>query len=1127
MKAICKKITLSVFFLLSLFSFSHTYSQCIGLPAVAALGSNKVPVSLCAPVNANLIYTAQFASPVNDGTLELVYDWGDGSAMEAVPLTVGGKSYRNERTHDFPTQSNCEYIVEMTMRYNGVLCTNTRQIQKISSWRTDNYNGGVIGLASPVTNTTEHLVCEGNDVSVVFHDRSVFNCNSEYIQLPPDAIESPNGEDRWQQIIYNGSTTGNKIPNVSVNGVQVTSATGTDVRANYQDPRGILRMASPVSINDPRRRPSLGINAPGGFGAGFPKAGDVFTIVLRYWNFCNPYDDPNIPGPPADLVNGDNRPIEKTSVIRIVAPPAAPATTAEIVCNGVTPKAFSLSGVPAANTIKWYENISNPDRPGKLIGTSKTLAITAHPEWVSNTVPGVYKVWASQQPTTGTVTCESPKTMVTRTIREKLAIEPLQPVPTELCNGTVLTVAMPAVAATTVGGPVKYTWQGADGITVAPGAAFSADFAINVMSFDNQLAVDRTITIGQTYTTNPVCAASKQYNLKVYQKPVGGQLSQAKDVCSGTAIDTLKLSAYTGTVTRWEMNRNAGAFGVFNGVAGENFVVPGMLEPGKYIFRAVVNNGNCAEVYSTESSMEVFAMPAAVNAGADQFHCSARVSAPLGTGTPSVGKGRWSYVGSVPVGLPAPLFSNVDDANATITIADEYAGAYTLRWTVTNGSCQQADDVVVDFGTTPSDAVAGPDQALCASETVLQGNAPEKGTGQWTVVTRPDCVQCNIVIDNAGSPASRVSLANADSYGTYTLRWSIRSGGSNCYVKTDDVTIRFDRPIDVTVQDTDIICIDSQKLLPVSLSGTVKGSFGNAWWANVNGDGNVSVSTASSGTITASYTPTLADYTTGSSIRVKLVAVPQTTSACPAVEKVMTIQTDRKPVANAGADIPFICSDAVTLHADAPSYGATGMWSTGNASVSFTDTADPFTSVTLPQPPANVSVTWTVTSASGRCVSNPSTIMLSRVAPPNVSDATITTCEIANGTTEVNLKSIENSMTTLSPSERSIAWYRGQAGSDLIAVNPAITLTDVMNNERFEADVTDTKTGCMAQAALTVLVPPAPRAVDGLVGLCDQTAGERKVYGLNLSDQKFRGGHYYRNQCINQMVFVPTGCAGQ
>ncbi len=813
MKAICKKITLLVFFLLSLFSYSHTYSQCIGLPAVAALGSNKIPVSLCAPVNANLIYTAQFASPVNGGTLELVYDWGDGSATEAVPLLTGGKSYSNERTHDFPRESNCEYIVEMTMRYNGVVCTNTRQIQKISSWRTDEYNGGNIGLVSPVTNTTEHLVCEGNDVRVILNDLSVFNCNSQYVQVPPDVIESPNGEDRWQQIVYNGFTTGNKIPNVSVGGTQVTSAARTDVKANYQDPRGILHMVSPVLINDRRRRPSLEITAPGGFGAGFPKAGDVFTIVLRYWNFCNPYDDPNIPGPPTDLVNGDNRPIEKTSVIRIVAPPVAPATTVDVVCNGVTPKAFSVSGVPVANTVKWYENIPNPDRPGKLLGTGKTLAMTSHPEWVSNAVPGVYKVWASQQPTTGTVTCESPRTMVTRTIREKLSIEPLQPMPTELCNGTTLTVTMPPVPATTVGGPVKYTWQGADGITVSSGSEFSADFATDVRNFNTLLSVDRTVTITQAYTTNPVCTASKQYNLKVYQKPVGGRLSQAKDVCRGIAIDTLRLTAYTGTVARWEVKRNAGAFVTFNGVAGEDFVVPGLLEPGKYIFRAVVDNGNCAEVYSTESGLEVFAMPAAAYAGVDQFRCSDRVSGPLGAGIPSVGTGRWSYIGSVPAGLPAPAFSNVDDANATISIADENAGAYTLRWTVTNGTCQQADEVVVDFGTTPSDAVAGPDQALCTSETTLQGNTPEKGIGQWTVVTGPDCDRCNIILDNVMSPTTHVALANADSYGTYTLRWSIRSGGNNCYVKTDDVTIRFDRPIDITAQDTDIICVDSEKLL--------------------------------------------------------------------------------------------------------------------------------------------------------------------------------------------------------------------------------------------------------------------------------------------------------------------------
>ncbi len=69
-------------------------------------------------------------------------------------------------------------------------------------------------------------------------------------------------------------------------------------------------MTPPVVINDPRRRrPTLAITAPGGFGAGFPQVGDEFEVTIRYWNFCNPYTDP-IPGPLTDPI--ERQPVNKS-----------------------------------------------------------------------------------------------------------------------------------------------------------------------------------------------------------------------------------------------------------------------------------------------------------------------------------------------------------------------------------------------------------------------------------------------------------------------------------------------------------------------------------------------------------------------------------------------------------------------------------------------------------------------------------------------------------------------------------------------------------------------------------------------------------------------------------------------
>ena len=55
--------------------------------------------------------------------------------------------------------------------------------------------------------------------------------------------------------------------------------------------------------------------------------------------------------------------------------------------------------------------------------------------------------------------------------------------------------------------------------------------------------------------------------------------------------------------------------------------------------------------------------------------------------------------------------------------ADLY-GSYVLRWTETNGTCTQSDDVTIDFNEDPTGLSAGADQDLCGVlTTALTGTA--------------------------------------------------------------------------------------------------------------------------------------------------------------------------------------------------------------------------------------------------------------------------------------------------------------------------------------------------------------------------------------------------------------------
>ena len=1101
-----------VLFLAAAFLLPGLRAQCVGLPTVTALGSNKFPAGLCAPVDANVTYTVAFASPVPPGNFDVVYDWGDGTAPQVVSLATGTKTYNVSLGHTYPADSDCEYSVSVVVRYKGKICTNTLQLQKISSWRTDAFNGGDVSLLSPHTKTNVHLVCEGEDISVTFNDNTNWNCNTQALLSGADPIESPNTEYRWQQIVYNTAITGSRIPNVSVDGIPITGAGGLNILPDYQDPRGVFFMSAPVLVNDARRRPSLKISSPGGFGAGFPKAGDSFAVTLRYWNFCNPYDDPEIPGPPADLINGDHPPVETTALIKVLAPPPALTGTSEAACFGTTPPPFSVSGITSGNLVNWYRDVPGSNERGQLIASTTTgsLAVTSHPDWQGNKVPGVFGVWATQRTNSaGATNCESAAVLVTRSVREQLIIPPATiPPPAEICNGQTFTVALPAPAAEAVGGPTSYSWAPSAGLAITSSTMSSATFSVGVTDFGAALYVDRTVTINRGYTSTPACSNSRTYTIRIYRSPVGGTLSGQSEVCEINSAGTITLTGQTGTITRWEIKKDNEGFTPYSGQASANSISPGGLPPGYYTFRAVLGNGPCNEVYSSEQNLHVFSDPGMAEAGDDQFICNALQSAALNAVFPESGKGLWTYISSVPAALPPPAFTE-EDPHTSVQIKSENAGVYTLRWTVANGACQSYDDVIIDFGTDPTDPHAGNDKSVCGPTTTLEGNVPEKGQGSWTIVSGPNGCNgngCSASLATPSSPASAVELSGADPvFGAYTFRWTISSGGNNCFLKADDVTVTFEAPVTVNASDVAITCVDKDNPQPISLNGSVEGPVTTVGWENVSGTGSVSASTFTStnGTLSVSayYQPSAADYDNGMPVDLKFVATPGSGS-CVAVERIITINLERKPFAYAGENVNNICEDFAQVNATAPLSG-TGQWTTTQPGVVFDNPADPKTTVRN-LPVGSTHLSWTVTNANGVCISSPSSITLTRVARPDARDLTVTECEVADSGANIVLADYENDLTSLDETDREVSWYRGGTPPAGIAIASSSTVqTGVGNGQHFLARIRDTRTSCISDAKLTVMVRELPGATNAVTTLCEDVAGSNTVSDIDLSDASF------------------------
>lgn len=653
-----------IVFALSILSASHTFSQtCFDLnPSGVKFFGTTFSSGQCSQVSQDIRYQFSFSSPTPAiGTLQLVFSWGDGSGNTVVGLANNAMSYDIIQNHVFPLNSDCEYLVRASIFVQGTSCPVTQQQLLVQSYRTEQYNQGLVQLINPSTGTNIFDVCPGQSIQTLFNDLTVFNCNENYVMtqgpLAGTTITNPNNLRRWQQIVYNTqTTTGNRIPNVFVDGVQVTNATGLPIQPGpnfYQDPRGVYPMNAPVNATSPAKRSTIGpalggITAAGGFGAGFPQVGDIFEITLKYWNFCNPYDDPSIPGTPADPINGDNPPITGIALIRIIQnPPQLAAVPANDLCYGTTltnANTFAVSGTTGSTTsVRWYNG--DPLAGGTLIANPQgtnitTFRMSAYPSSAPggpiNTsrtggAGGVYALWATQV-YGGTNGCESQPVQITRIVRPQLTAPPVPSGLTALCNNSppipysqAVPSAGTSIAANTFTntGVINYTteyfWDAnpSAGVTFSAttGTSVNVTFGLTEPAPPTPTSTNVDIRAARRYTSAPQCTTipPSARTVAVSYTSVGGAITPTPLTrCDGVATGTFTLSGFRGTVNSWYRVYNSGTPELIGGTVGLT-VWTGEVPPygpGTYEYFAEVQNGtNCSPANSLDAVVTVNPVP--------------------------------------------------------------------------------------------------------------------------------------------------------------------------------------------------------------------------------------------------------------------------------------------------------------------------------------------------------------------------------------------------------------------------------------------------------------------------------------------------------------------------------------
>ncbi|MCJ7446193.1 MAG: PKD domain-containing protein [Bacteroidales bacterium] len=372
-------------FLISIYSIGQDCS-------ITAKANRITPDKLCSPVAVN--WLVSYTGVTNAGSsVGIQFDWDDGR-VETLPATaVSAGSFQVTATHSYTsTGDKCNYRPKSTLVVNGVLCTSSTQEQIVTVWDDDDHNGGHMHIHPEV-----YPICFGNSANVRFQDLTQFNC------VPPQEEDVPNLYTRWIQWIYGTEITMTGTP-VTINGTSVSFPLTTP----------IITLQGPVT--------GSGVYSDVINVASDKLIGEFFQVTLRNWNYCNPYDDPDIPGPPANPANGDHPPVVTTAIILIVPYPDATITPVDTLCvknapvilrahdqggtwsgTGVTGNSFdpSLAG-PGDHVIK-YEITS---RYGCTESDQITITVMPSPTANINPVGNLYvtdpKVVLTASPPGGT-----------------------------------------------------------------------------------------------------------------------------------------------------------------------------------------------------------------------------------------------------------------------------------------------------------------------------------------------------------------------------------------------------------------------------------------------------------------------------------------------------------------------------------------------------------------------------------------------------------------------------------------------------------------------------------------------------------------------------------------------------
>ncbi|MEO7991754.1 MAG: PKD-like domain-containing protein [Chryseolinea sp.] len=1075
------------------------------------------------------------------------------------------------RTASTTVGARCTYTLRATYGVGATNCSaSVQQTQPFTVWDTeDNVQLGTFDVdhdptsagvqttpPAPLPASTENTnICENDVRAIRLFDNTIFNCT------PP--LEDPiplvrpglvNDKPRWVQWVY--GTAGSNITTgpgatekIIINGVSYTAAQLPVFGRPFYIPESTVG-PSGFFTDDIVMPTSTSGNA-----------NEQLFVTLRSWNTCNAFDrltgDGSGINPPQgapfnvfNIYGGTNQPPigipgvgEPAGInpffansspklreyaITIVDTPDPPVVANKDICNGES-TTLSVTSPLAGVTYRWYQ--TNADATSGNTSLALATGTTFTPSNAQIPTGNRKHFFVTAAFASG---CVSTPTEVTITRRSALTQPPVITGPANLCpSSNYIYSVSSSPAAVTIIDPItgnfvlntELFWTVPAGL-----GSISAGQATQSITITSAAAVGSgNVSVVHRYVTPPATTSGSQCSgtartlpVNVRDKPTANITPDPATVCEGSTIQlngnpSLPASA-AGFTPSISSHSWGGSSGVLDNLSIQQPTVQGSISPATYGLTYVVTADFGGGVFcsSVLDNSQVIVSPNTLpsNAGSNQLLCTSvdGFAATLAGSNPGAGVGTWTFVSSIPV-RPTPAFSDIHDPASTVSITLGNEGAYTLRWTVVSGTCTSFDEVVIDFGSTPTASIPGTAQGICGETATLAGNTPIIGSGTWTITGAP--TGGSLTINSPTSPNSTIQLSGGIVYGLYQLTWTIKSG--TCPASAAPVNITFSRPATATVPADFTTCVDQILLSPIPITGTVGGGLGASQqgrWERISGSGTFTSSGAGTGgailgpTINDQYIPTAADFVTGF-VDLRLVAIdPDGAGACGNVNSTTHhIAFDKKPAnADAGSDVAVCNGDVVNLTAATPTNGGVGTWSPVTG---VTDIHDPTTTVNGLS--ASATFTWTVQSAGnvastpGACASTNNDMIVTVRTLPAALDPTPDLCETDEGTFKalnVLFTDFNDGVTNIpSSANRIVKWYKD--ANDQTLDNPIPTATiDISNGQILFTRVIDTSNPelCNQLGQVTFTVNSKPLALDKDFYFCEETIGSNTVNDIDLTD---------------------------